>query len=487
MGETWLAQIPFKSEDPSVALPLFLRPPSEFSFSIPLLLIVNMPVSDVDKYLWLAYCKVVQNAVGGLPGHKPALFFTKNAQKAPVASPDIDPAYTNYGINNIINNFLQTDDLFFDPSHHKTYTQCLLEYLLSVKVGDGDQVRVSMLGRTLNSALDQALRERERALEKFEKEEGYGLTGEQDFSQWWPSHAPAYSAAKQKVDAAAADYQSILLNTGGPAATQLARDFKRIVSALIGGESVDGITMPACHASADITRELLERDRTPHAITYVPEFMSMYYTGQVEHWMNGVGDGDSSSQINVADGREVKESDFGHASTDGFSYGLWLSFTTGKGSTDEKTVSLDSLDTDNNLDVEFSYDEIQTISVPAGQWNVPSPGRRYQLSDTASQESRKLAFPDYLVVVRNLGFKVCIRDFRVAAKLEAMFDEAKSSGGSVRVFGIPATPEGNPEKATEENAHIAEWDLGTGTLSIRPTTDAGFASVVALVGELNIC
>jgi hypothetical protein len=86
-----------------------------------------MSVSDVDKQLWLAYCKVVKNAVGGLPGHKPALFFTKQAQKAPVASQTIDPSYTNYGINAIINNLLQTNDLFFDPSHHKTYVQCLLE------------------------------------------------------------------------------------------------------------------------------------------------------------------------------------------------------------------------------------------------------------------------------------------------------------------------------------------------------------------------
>jgi len=86
-----------------------------------------MAINEVDKYLWLAYCKAVQNAVGGLPGYKPALFFTKHAQKAPVASQYIDPAYTNYGINNIINNFLQTNDLFYDPAHHKTYTQCLLE------------------------------------------------------------------------------------------------------------------------------------------------------------------------------------------------------------------------------------------------------------------------------------------------------------------------------------------------------------------------
>jgi hypothetical protein len=89
-------------------------------------------------------------------------------------------------------------------------------------------------------------------------------------------------------------------------------------------------------------------------------------------------------------------------------------------------------------------------------------------------------------VVRNLGFKISIRDTKFARQVDEMFENAKTSGGSVRVFGIPATPEGDSEKATEENAHVAEWDFGNGVLSIRPTADAGFASVVALVGELNI-
>lgn len=118
--------------------------------------------------------------------------------------------------------------------------------------------------------------------------------------------------------------------------------------------------------------------------------------------------------------------------------------------------------------------------------NVPSPGRRYQLKSNASQESRNLAFPDYLIVVRNLGFKVSVLDATLARQIDEKYDQAKEAGGIVRVLGIPATPDGNPEQATEGAAHFAEWDSSSGVLSIKPTADAGFASVVALVGELNI-
>lgn len=118
--------------------------------------------------------------------------------------------------------------------------------------------------------------------------------------------------------------------------------------------------------------------------------------------------------------------------------------------------------------------------------NVPSPGRRYQLKTNASQESRNLAFPDYLIVVRNLGFKVGVTDSTLARRIDEKYDQAKAAGGVVRVLGIPATPDGSPDRATEGAAHFAEWDSGSGVLSVRPTADAGFASVVALVGELNI-
>ncbi|KAF4472032.1 hypothetical protein FALBO_1046 [Fusarium albosuccineum] len=447
-----------------------------------------MSVSTVDKHLWLAYCKAVQNVVGGLPGHKPALFFTKAAQKAPVAASNIDPAYTNYGLNAIINNLLQTNDIFFDPSHHKTYDHCLLEYLLSVKIGGDDpalQARIDMVGKDFCAALDQALDERNKALDMFEKEEGSGKTGEQDFAQWWPTNAPGYANAKKRVDATSSSYQAILTEIGGPAAKLLSKDFNRVTNALVGGLYVEGVTMPACHASADIARGLLEANRTPHAITYVPEWMAYDYTSKVEYWINAVGEGETTSQINVSDGAEVKETEFGHAATDAFSYGPWIEFTEAGGASGVG-VNMDNVDTENRLDIQFTYDEILTVAVPAGDWNVPSPGRRYQLKGNASQESRNLAFPDYMVVVRNLGFKINLRDHRLARQIDEKFSHSKSSGGVVRVFGVPATPDGDIEKSTEDAAHVAEWDYGSGLLSIKPTADAGFASVVALVGELNI-
>lgn len=97
-----------------------------------------------------------------------------------------------------------------------------------------------MAGKDFTAALDKALTERDRALDDFEQQEGYGMTGEMDFSQWWPSNAPAYAAAKQMVEAAAAAYQAALGQIGGPVASMLAKDFNQIVQALVGGNSVPG-------------------------------------------------------------------------------------------------------------------------------------------------------------------------------------------------------------------------------------------------------
>lgn len=102
------------------------------------------------------------------------------------------------------------------------------------------QARIEMAGKDFTVALDKALAERDRALDDFEKQEGHGMTGEMDFSQWWPSNAPAYAAAKDTVEAAAATYQAALGQVGGRVASILAKDFNRIVQALIGGNSIPG-------------------------------------------------------------------------------------------------------------------------------------------------------------------------------------------------------------------------------------------------------
>ncbi|KAF4983412.1 hypothetical protein FZEAL_1141 [Fusarium zealandicum] len=448
-----------------------------------------MSSNQVDRHLWLAYCKAVQNSVGGLPGHKPALFFTKKAQKAPVASPDIDPAYTNYGIDAIIDNLLQADDLFFDPSTKKTYVGGLLEYLQSVNLGGncspGLEMQIRMIGQDFFRILAQLSQERERALASFEEQEEMGIIDDLHFYEWSQMNAPGFINAQKKAEMMASRYQATVQQAGGPVAEQLVRDFRKIFQAQFSGVSVPGINMPACRASANVTRGLLKANKLPHGVTYVPETTHMEYSSRIEHWIEGVGDGESSIQINVADGKNVNDSDFGHTVTEGHEFTPWISFSPQKGRS-EHALTLNNVDNEKKLDIQFSYDEIQSIPVHTGDWNVPSPGRLYKLKDSASQESRNLVNPCHLIIVRNLGFKISFQDGAAARQIDKHFEEAKAGGGIVRVFGIPAAPDGNIEESTEESAHVARWDPCGNVLSIKPTIDAGFASVVAIVGEPDV-
>ncbi|KAM5356477.1 hypothetical protein ACJ41O_003123 [Fusarium nematophilum] len=442
---------------------------------------------NIDRSLWLAYCKTVQNAVGGLPGHKPALFFTRKAQKAPVASDNIDPAYTNYGIYSIVNNLLQDNDLFYDPTRKRTYVQGLLEYLESVDLGtlqSTTQTQYSSQRKDFDEILSRALKERERALKEFETEAELGVSRNESFGAWCAMNSPAYVQAQKLVESRAESFKAVLKQVGGPAAGRLSDAIAKIMMALFGDTLREGLAMPACRASAKHTRSLINSNTPPAAVSYVPEFEFPQYVAKVEHWVGNVGDGDLSTELLVSDGKTINESDFGHVATNGFSYGPWISFSS-DGKAPEQGISFEGVDVEHKIDVQFTYDEIQSVAFHSGRWDVPSPGRLYKLGNDASQEAKNFVTPHHLVVVRNLGFKIAFNDFRLSRQVDVKYQAAKAGGGLVWVLGIPATPDGNAEESTEDAAHVAEWD-SSGSLLIRPTADAGFASIVALVGEPNV-
>lgn len=81
------------------------------------------------------------------------------------------------------------------------------------------------------------------------------------------------------------------------------------------------------------------------------------------------------------------------------------------------------------------------------------------------------------VVVSNLAFEV---EFSGDAITE--FSSHVGSGGSIRLFGIPVAVNRNADEESDIT-HTATWYADEGKLSVKPKPEAGFASVVALVGE----
>ena len=81
------------------------------------------------------------------------------------------------------------------------------------------------------------------------------------------------------------------------------------------------------------------------------------------------------------------------------------------------------------------------------------------------------------VVVSSLAFEV-----EFSGDTITEFDSHVGSGGTIRLFGILVAVNRDAD-GESDITHTADWYPDEGKLSVTPKPEAGFASVVAVVGE----
>jgi hypothetical protein len=86
------------------------------------------------------------------------------------------------------------------------------------------------------------------------------------------------------------------------------------------------------------------------------------------------------------------------------------------------------------------------------------------------------------VIVSNLAFEVQFSGNTIN-EFDKKVSSTVSGGGSIRLFGIPIGVNVNASEEKSDATHKADWDRSTGKLSVKPTPDGGFASIIAVIGE----
>ncbi|KLO80595.1 Uncharacterized protein LW93_2934 [Fusarium fujikuroi] len=448
-----------------------------------------------DKFFWLAYCKAVQQLIGNKPGKDSAIFFATKAQKGPPASALIPAEYTNNGLYQIGDNLLSADNMFYIPSAQNSYIRSLQNYLSYVDV-EADQseavvTKYLMTQKVLNSAIEVAAAEQDKAVAQFEKNKNLGLTGDYTFAQWYPQHAPAYTNALLEVNAAAGENKAAIGDMNGPVAAQYSQDRDKITQALTSLTAVPGIAMGACADSPATAVEIAQNKGQvppPKSVRYVPTYMSADYTKTVKDWMNQLSHGKPGKNIQsikMSNGRNVDESEFGQETLEGdlsFSYAPWLSFAA-SGSSDHES-QLDKTDiNENDIEIAMTYDDIKTVPISPGDWNIGDPKSSYpKLKEGAPITAKILVAPTQLVLAKNLGYTIKFKN-NLKTTFGKTVKDTKQVGGYVRIFGIPISVDGNYKKSSQQTSHVATWDETSGEFVVVPTDDGGFATVIAIQGD----
>ncbi|KAI4703151.1 hypothetical protein J4E81_002028 [Alternaria sp. BMP 2799] len=425
-----------------------------------------MSSNDVNKSFWLAYCDAIRTQLGDDAGNNAAYFFSTKPQRAPLAGPPnlIDPKYTNQGLYEICDSQLHTDNLFYDPSEKKSFSRALLKYMDHVDLGGNpssaqmQHLHAAIMNQeAARYALDDATRKARTQWEKYKSD--YAAPGE-TWTSWSVQNEP-------QLHAMAANY-----NMAG------------IRTAVDTPQTFPGFNMPVTTLGTSDADAILQQITANKAVAppntdyHVPFYSAANYPEQVMGWLRNRGDANKSRSevsFDCNTGNSVDENSFNQTNGGGDHYVPWLSLDVNDGQSEEGPVLTDGDQVHTTITMSWD-DQFRAIDVQSGRWDIRD-NSTYKLKSDAPDEVKGLARVVQFVVVSNLAFEV---EFSGDAITE--FSSHVESGGSIRLFGIPVAVNRDAD-GESDITHTADWYPEEGKLTVTPKPEAGFASVVALVGE----
>jgi len=93
-----------------------------------------------------------------------------------------------------------------------------------------------------------------------------------------------------------------------------------------------------------------------------------------------------------------------------------------------------------------------------------------------------LVKPTQLLLATRLGYKVKLGSSS-SKQFDSYYKDTVRGGGSVSIFGIPCSIGGSASHSTENTTHNLNWNSTNQEFTVDPTDNAGFATIVGLIGE----
>ena len=133
-----------------------------------------------------------------------------------------------------------------------------------------------------------------------------------------------------------------------------------------------------------------------------------------------------------------------------------------------------------------SYENLEMLLQSCDSKNsirdIGDPRSQYKLKPNAPNDVKTLVRPTQLLLVSNLGYKVKFGT-KLASRFDTKVKDTKKAGGSVKIFGIPIGLNADFNKSTEKTSHVGTWDNTSGEFTVKAIPDAGFATMLGVIGE----
>ncbi|KAI4692137.1 uncharacterized protein J4E84_003105 [Alternaria hordeiaustralica] len=460
-----------------------------------------MAQDQANKSFWLAYCDAIKTQLGDKTGEHTSYFFSTRAQRGPPAGPEslIHPMYANMGIYEIGDSQLYTDNLFYAPTKSKSYSRALLAYMDHVDLGgDGNSTNVLNLATAMldeasaKEAFDAATVKAQTEWDNLKLKPEFMVPGDTWFT---------YKSREQKhLNSLESDYNSTVSavdsatrDAYGDMSNSYMQDKQRIRNAIYGVTPMPGSNMPVTTLGGPDADAVVRQVRKSGVVAppttdyYVPLYTAPAYAVQVAQWLKAAqveNKPRGEATIDFNKGSKVDEKSFTHTSGGGgvsVDYVPWISLGV-NASVDNKESSMFTHEDQLKTTLTMSWDDqFRAINVNSGSWDIRGKDA-YKLKSGAPEEVKGLARVVQFVIVSNLAFEVQFSGNTIK-EFDKQVSSAASGGGSIRLFGIPIGINAHGSKDKSDTTHRADWDSASGKLSIKPTPDGGFASIIAVIGE----
>ncbi|KAI4956065.1 hypothetical protein J4E91_000275 [Alternaria rosae] len=460
-----------------------------------------MSQDKANKSFWLAYCDAIRSQLGDQTGEHTSYFFSTRAQRGPPAGPAslIDPIYANMGIFEIGDSQLYTDNMFYVPSKSNSFSRALLTYMEHVDLGaePNSTNKLNLATAMLNEAsakeaFDAATVKAKAEWVALKKEPDFMVPGDTWFS-WKSRDQQHLNSLESNYNSAISATDSATRDAYGDMAFSYMKDKQRIRDAINGATPLPGLNMPVVTLGAQDADAILRQITTkgvvasPTADYYVPLYSAPTYAEQVAGWLSTASVKNKPRgevTIDFNKGSKVDEKSFKHTNAGGgvsFDYVPWISLGA-NASVDNKESTMFTHEDQLKTTLTMSWDDqFRKIDVNSGKWDIRG-NSAYKLKSDAPDGVKGLARVVQFVIVSNLAFEVQFSGNTID-EFDKQVSSSVSGGGSIRLFGIPIGINAHASEEKNDTTHKADWDSATGKLSVKPTPDGGFASIIAVIGE----
>ncbi|KAL5589588.1 hypothetical protein FOVSG1_011455 [Fusarium oxysporum f. sp. vasinfectum] len=394
--------------------------------------------SKQDEDLWKAYAKGLQARFFSNFDTKNEIFYAAPVGLLGIPGGDnITQEITNKGVYEIGDVLMQLDAPVF-ASGGKKYSQRLQEVLGAVRLGRsrdmGAEKRMNDIQAKVRKLNAEYAELSEKAMESYAADE---YKGNMPFGQWVSMNYPSFVALSREKQSAAATEASLRAQIAGPGADQLNRQRQRLFNACEPDRDHPGLNMPCALSFGNITNGSSDLSQESGKLPRPAYTIDNLYRDTVGNWTRGsTSENKLNLTFNINDAKSDNWDKFGFVNANANSRFTYFFTATYFQDRQKKEDVITAQDVGSELSVNLSAAEAGVFTVKAGDWDVPSIMEEYRdFQPDAARNIGPAARVDQVILAYKVVLKIPL-PANVADRVNDLTQKAKSSGGSVSLFGF---------------------------------------------------